>query len=92
MKTIIKFFKEAILELGKVTWPTRMNVLKMTIGVILISAAFAIFIGVVDIGLTKGMEGLLAWVANRAQPTTSSQNSPIQIQPGDIQVDTTPAQ
>lgn len=92
MKNIIRFIQEAIKELQKVTWPTRMAVLRMTVGVLVLSAAFAIFIGLVDIGLTKGIEGLLTWVANRVQQTTSSQNSPIQIQPGDIQVETNTAQ
>ena len=93
MKKIIQFVKEAIQELRKVVWPTRVRVLRLTVGVILISAAFALFIGLVDVGLTKGIEGLLAWVGQRqAAPSDNQATSPIQIQPGDIQVDTTPAQ
>ncbi|MFH0912182.1 MAG: preprotein translocase subunit SecE [Patescibacteria group bacterium] len=93
MKNIIQFIKEAIHELGKVTWPTRRDVLRMTVGVLIFSAAFALFIGLVDIGISKGMEGALAWLAQRSQSSASSaSSSPIQIQPGDIQVDTTPAQ
>lgn len=92
MKVIIKFFKEAIAELGKVTWPTRTVVLRMTIGVILLSAAFAIFIGAVDIGLSKGIQGMLTFFAQRQQSATDQSSSPIQVQPGDIQVDTTPAE
>ena len=93
MKTIIKFVKEAIQELRKVTWPGRASVIRMTIGVIIISAAFALFIGLVDVGLTKGIEGLITFVAQRRTPTSSSQTSPIQVNPGDIQVNTnsTPA-
>jgi len=90
MKKIIQFVKEALQELRKVTWPTRTNVLRLTIGVILISAVFALFIGLVDVGLIKGVEGLLTWVAEHQQ--TSSQNSPIQVQPGNVQVETNTAQ
>lgn len=92
MKTIIKFVKEALQELRKVTWPTRQAALRMTLGVIIISTLFAVVIGIVDIGLTKGMEGLLAWIAQRQSSEQSSSTSPIQIDPGDIQVDTTPVQ
>ncbi|MFA5967172.1 MAG: preprotein translocase subunit SecE [Patescibacteria group bacterium] len=93
MKKIIQFVKEAVQELRKVVWPTRLRVFRLTVGVILVSAAFALFIGLVDIGITKGIEGLLAWVAERQGTQTSDQGtSPIQIQPGDIQVDTTPAE
>lgn len=91
MKSIIKFIKEAILELSKVAWPTRNRVIRMTIGVLLISAAFALFIGLVDIGLSKGIASLLSFVESR-QATSSTSNSPIQVNPGDIQVDSTPAQ
>ncbi len=95
MKKIIQFIKEALQELKKVTWPTRQAVLKMTLGVIVISALFAIVIGIIDIGLTKGIEGLLTWIAERQSSQSSitdSANSPIQVNPGDIQVETTPAQ
>lgn len=92
MKTIVKFIKEALQELKKVTWPTRQAALKMTLGVIVISALFAIVIGIVDIGLTKGIEGLLTWIAQRQSSQQSGSNSPIQVNPGDIQVETTPAQ
>lgn len=85
----ITFVKEAIQELKKVTWPTRTAVLRMTIGVMIISALFAVFIGIVDIGLTKGIESMLAWVGQLQQSQQQSdQTSPIQIQPGDIQVET----
>jgi len=90
----VTFVKEALQELRKVTWPTRMAVLKMTIGVMVVSALFALFIGIVDVGLSKGIESMLAWVGQFQQQSQqqSDQTSPIQIQPGDIQVETTPTQ
>ena len=45
MKKIVRFVKEAITELGKVTWPTRATVIRLTIGVIVVSIMFAIFVG-----------------------------------------------
>ena len=91
MKKVIQFVKEAVRELQKVTWPTRTGVFRMTVGVILISAAFAIFIGLVDIGLTKGIEGLLTLVAEwrqTVQQNSTQTGSPIEVQPGNIQVET----
>ena len=88
MKKIIQFVKEAISELGKVTWPTRLTALRFTVGVLIVSTIFALFIGVIDIGLSKGMESLLSWANSRQTIPDSSQS--VQVQPGDIQVDTTP--
>jgi len=93
MKKITQFIKEAIQELRKVAWPTRQQVLRLTVGVILVSAAFALFIGLVDIGLTKGVEFLLTWVAGRSSTSQQSNStSPIQVQPGDVQVETNTVQ
>ena len=93
MKKIIKFVKESLQELAKVTWPTRSTVLRLTVGVIVVSILFALFIGVIDLGLTNGLRGLLALFSKN---TTSQQggvsSQPIQINPGDIQVETTPGQ
>ncbi|MBU1092666.1 preprotein translocase subunit SecE, partial [Patescibacteria group bacterium] len=89
-KKIIQFIKEAIVELGKVTWPTRLTAIRFTIGVIIISAIFALFIGVVDIGLSRGVEALISWAGSRQVAPSSSQS--VQVQPGDIQVETTPTQ
>lgn len=91
MKKIIQFVKEAILELGKVTWPTRMTALRFTVGVLIVSLLFALFIGVIDIGLSKGIESLLSWAGSRQSATTNTSQQ-VQVQPGDIQVDTTPVQ
>ena len=72
MKKIIKFVKEAIMELGKVTWPTRLTALRFTLGVLVVSAVFALFIGLIDIGLSKGIAGLLAWVSERQASSSAS--------------------
>lgn len=89
MNKIVKFVKEAITELGKVTWPTRMTVIRLTIGVLVVSILFAIFVGVVDVGLTKSLRGLLI-LFGRNNQATNDQMSPIEITPEDIQVETSP--
>jgi len=94
VKKIIKFVKESLQELAKVTWPTRATVLRLTVGVVVVSILFALFIGVIDLGITNGLRGLLTFVAQHStsQQTGGVSSQPIQINPGDIQVDTTPAQ
>ncbi|MEA1909411.1 MAG: preprotein translocase subunit SecE [Patescibacteria group bacterium] len=88
MNKIIQFFKEATTELGKVTWPSRPTVIRLTLGVILVSAIFAVFIAIVDIGLEQGFEYILSFGANNQ--STIQDN--IQVNPGDIQFETTPVE
>lgn len=92
MKRIIRFIKESIQELGKVTWPTRSTVLRLTLGVMVVSVLFAIFIGLVDLGLTNGLRGLVTFIEQRKGTSQSTGSSPIQINPEDIQVNTQPTQ
>lgn len=56
MSRIIRFFKEVWVELGKVVWPSRREALKITGIVILFSVFVAVFLGIVDFGLTKLIE------------------------------------
>jgi preprotein translocase subunit SecE len=60
MSKLFSFFNEVKLELKKVTWPTRKDVVNYLSLVIAISAIVAIFVGSVDFSLTKGMEYLLS--------------------------------
>jgi len=55
----IKFLKEVWEELGKVTWPTRQEAIKMTLTVVVVSTAIAVFIGSLDFALTKFVGTLL---------------------------------
>jgi preprotein translocase subunit SecE len=50
---IKKFLKEVRFELTKVTWTTREELIYSTIVVIVVSIILAIFIGVVDLGLSN---------------------------------------
>lgn len=52
-KKFINFLKEAKLELGKVSWSTREELLGATTVVIVVTFIMAAYIGVVDLFLSK---------------------------------------
>ncbi|MBI4363219.1 MAG: preprotein translocase subunit SecE [Candidatus Doudnabacteria bacterium] len=60
MTNPLQFIKEAKNELMKVVWPSRQEILRITIAVILLSLAVALFLGAVDFGLTKLVELFIA--------------------------------
>ena len=60
MKKILSYFSEVKLELSKVTWPKRQEVIKLLGLVLVISAVVAAFVGLVDFSLTKTLEFFLA--------------------------------
>ncbi|MCX5703413.1 MAG: preprotein translocase subunit SecE [Candidatus Omnitrophica bacterium] len=49
----INFLKEVRVELGKVAWSTRQELLDSTMVVIVITGIMAVFIGMIDIFLSK---------------------------------------
>lgn len=49
----IDFFREVYTELTKVTWPSRDEVIKLTVIVIVVSFAIGVYIGGLDFLLTK---------------------------------------
>lgn len=59
MNTISKYFSEVILELKKVTWPKRNEVIQLLGLVLTVSFIVAVFVGGVDLGLTKILETLV---------------------------------
>lgn len=59
-KNPINFFKEVRVELKKVTWPTRSEVIKYTIVVIAVSAIVGVYLGVLDLAFSKSIEAILA--------------------------------
>lgn len=60
MNRVINFLSEVKLEISKVTWPSRNEVIKLTLIVIVISAVGGIYIGAVDYGFTKALEFIVA--------------------------------
>lgn len=56
---VVNYVKESREELKKVAWPTRSVVIRDTFVVVAVSLAMAVFFGVIDFGLSKGLERLL---------------------------------
>jgi preprotein translocase subunit SecE len=56
---MLKFIKEAYIELRKVTWPSRQQVINYTVTVIIISIIVAIFLGTLDMGFSSVIEKFL---------------------------------
>ncbi|MEW6412169.1 MAG: preprotein translocase subunit SecE [Candidatus Zixiibacteriota bacterium] len=52
MEKIVRFLKEVVAELRKVTWPSKDELVGSTIVTIVVSLIVAIFIGIVDRILT----------------------------------------
>ena len=61
IEKIRKFFSEARIEMGKVTWPTREELKESTKVVIVATFIVTVFIGVVDQLLTLIIRRLLGW-------------------------------
>jgi len=55
-----RYFREAYEELKKVSWPSRQQTIKDTFVVIGVSLAVAVFLGVIDLGLSTGLEKILS--------------------------------
>ncbi len=56
MKKIIRYFKESHLELKKVVWPSREEVVASTKVVIVSTGIFAVVLGLVDFLLVQGVD------------------------------------
>ncbi|PAE36947.1 preprotein translocase subunit SecE [Bacillus sp. 7884-1] len=53
MQRLKKFFSDVLLEMRKVSWPKRKELTRYTITVLTTVAFFAIFFGVVDLGISE---------------------------------------
>ena len=56
MKKIARYFKECVLEMKKVSWPAKAEVINSTWVVIISTIVFAVVLGVVDIVLGLGLD------------------------------------
>ena len=56
---IITYLKASIEEMKKVTWPTKKETYNYTLLVIFISLGVALFLGLLDIVFSKGLEYLI---------------------------------
>jgi len=55
MKAVIGFFGEVRSELSRVTWPTRDEVIKLTLTVFVIAAILGLYVGALDYLFTTGL-------------------------------------
>lgn len=60
IKQFIQFLKEVKGELEKVSWPSRDEVVNFTIVVIVTVVIVAFYLGLIDYGLSHGINYLLA--------------------------------
>ncbi|MCX7928395.1 MAG: preprotein translocase subunit SecE [Patescibacteria group bacterium] len=57
---LINYFHEVKTELKNVTWPNKENVVKLTITILIFSAIVGLYVGLLDLGLTKLLEMLIS--------------------------------
>ncbi len=57
---IVKYFRESYEELKKVSWPSRKDTLRDTLVVIGVSVVVALFLGVIDFGLSEALQTFIA--------------------------------
>ncbi len=84
-KAIKRFFKNSKGDLKKITWPDAKEVLKGTVVTIVCIAIVGVIVFLVDLGLTKGIDGLRSAAENRttttvAETTTASETTTSGIQ------------
>ena len=61
MRKLIQFLKEVRLELKKVSWPSRKELVGSTTLVIVVSVLAGLFLGLLDIVFFKSVYGLINW-------------------------------
>lgn len=54
-----RYFREAYEELKKVTWPSRAEVVRYTIAIIIMSVVVGIYFGLADWVLSRGLAALV---------------------------------
>ena len=60
VKALINYIREVRIELGKVIWPKRKEVVRLTLIVFLISGIIGAAIGIVDYAFTKLLELIIS--------------------------------
>ncbi|KAA2311377.1 preprotein translocase subunit SecE [Pseudooceanicola sediminis] len=61
MANPLQFIQQTRAEIGKVSWPTRREVVLTTIMVLVMSALAAIFFALVDVGIRTGLQAILGF-------------------------------
>jgi preprotein translocase subunit SecE len=60
VEAISKYLREVRLELTKVEWPKKEQVIKLTLIVIIISAIVGLYVGGLDFAFTKMLEAFIS--------------------------------
>ncbi len=61
MQRLMQFFREVKIELKKVVFPNREELIGSTWVVIISVFVVSVFLGVIDLGLSKIVQALLRW-------------------------------
>lgn len=81
----VRYVKDSVEELRKVTWPTRSQAINMIILVVVISLITGGLIAALDFGFTTGYEKLLEWHPPQSSETASgSTSTPITLPQGTV--------
>ncbi len=59
LDVVTQFLREVVMELKKVTWPSRQQTTGSTVVMIILVAIISMFLGMVDIGLSKLVQAVL---------------------------------
>ncbi|QJB58186.1 preprotein translocase subunit SecE [Pseudodesulfovibrio sp. zrk46] len=59
-KELTQFFEESKVEIKKVVWPTRKETITTCVAVLVVSVVIAIYLGIVDLALSKAVEAILS--------------------------------
>lgn len=59
-KKVKRFFQETWVELSKVTWPSRSEVVSSTVVILVMCLVMAVVIGAFDFGISKIVEWILS--------------------------------
>jgi preprotein translocase subunit SecE len=60
VKRLVNYFTEVKVELSKVIWPKRDEVIRLTLVIFIISTVVGAYVGGLDYGLTKVLEYAVA--------------------------------
>jgi len=60
VKEFGEFFEESKVEIKKVVWPTRKETISTCVAVLVVSVVIALYLGVVDLTLSKIVEAILS--------------------------------
>lgn len=55
-----EYFDQSLVEMKKVTWPTRKETLATSAAVVVLVLVMALFLGLVDLGLAKAVKAILS--------------------------------